>query len=150
MPSHVRTLCRTSVVWRADQWLCQVAEFMLHCRGLTRATYILCIEHPRPMRLSWESNPGPPALQAKTPCYVIDCYSEPWLVLLQLPPKLQCCKLLTGDRGWVWLGCGYIFMYLRAILCTFQISVDVYYVPMGGRGGGRGGLEKGRGLERGE
>ncbi len=42
-----------------------------------------------------------------------------------------------------------IFMYLRAIFCTFQISVDFYFVPVGGRGGGRGGLEKGRGLERG-
>ncbi len=41
------------------------------------------------------------------------------------------------------------FMYLRAIFCTFQISVDFYIVPVGGRGGGRGGLEKGRGLERG-
>ncbi len=38
------------------------------CRGLTRATYILCIEHPRPKRLSQESNPGPPALQANTLC----------------------------------------------------------------------------------
>ncbi len=28
-----------------------------------------------------------------------------------------------------------LFMYLRAILCTFQISVDFYYVPVGGRGG---------------
>ncbi len=43
----------------------------------------------------------------------------------------------------------HLFMYLRAILCTFQISVDFYYVPVSGRGGGRGGLEKGRGLERG-
>jgi hypothetical protein len=41
-------------------------------------------------------------------------------------------------------------MYLRAILCTFQISVDFYYVPEGGRGGGRGGAGEGRGgLERG-
>ena len=33
------------------------------------------------------------------------------------------------------------FMYLRAILCTFQISVDFYYVPVGGRGGaGEGGV----------
>ncbi len=32
-----------------------------------------------------------------------------------------------------------LFMYLRAILCPFQISVDFYYVPVGGRGG----LEKG-------
>ncbi len=30
------------------------------------------------------------------------------------------------------------FMYLQAILCTFQISVDFYYVPVGGRGGGAG------------
>jgi hypothetical protein len=43
-----------------------------------------------------------------------------------------------------------IFMYLRAVLCTFQISVDFYYVPEGGRGGVRGGLEKGGGArERG-
>ncbi len=34
-----------------------------------------------------------------------------------------------------------LFMYLRALLCTFQISVDFYYVPVGGRGG----LEKGGG-----
>ncbi len=27
---------------------------------------------------------------------------------------------------------------LIAILCTFQISVDFYYVPVSGRGGGRG------------
>ncbi len=41
-------------------------------------------------------------------------------------------------------------MYLRAVLCTFQISVDFYYVPEGGRGGGRGGLKKGWGArERG-
>ncbi len=37
-------------------------------------------------------------------------------------------------------------MYLRAILCTFQISVDFYFVPVGGRGGGRGGA--GRGVDR--
>ncbi len=36
-----------------------------------------------------------------------------------------------------------IFMYLRAILCTFQISVDFYYVPVGRRGGGRGGAGEG-------
>ncbi len=39
-------------------------------------------------------------------------------------------------------------MYLRAILCTFQISVDFYYVPVGGRGGGRGGAGRGRGGNR--
>ncbi len=40
---------------------------------------------------------------------VIDCYSEPRLVLLQLPPKPRCRKLLIGDRGWVWLRHGYIW-----------------------------------------
>jgi hypothetical protein len=39
-------------------------------------------------------------------------------------------------------------MYLRAILFTFQISIDFYYVPVGGRGGrgrgeGRGRRERG-------
>ncbi len=43
----------------------------------------------------------------------------------------------------------FLFMYLRAILCTFQISVDFYYVPVGGRGGGRGGAGVGAGLEGG-
>ncbi len=33
--------------------------------------------------------------------------------------------------------------------CTFQISVDFYYVPVGGRGGGEGGAGEGGGLERG-
>jgi hypothetical protein len=43
-----------------------------------------------------------------------------------------------------------IFMYLRAIFCTFQISVDFYFVPVGGRGGGRGGIGEGEGArERG-
>ncbi len=34
-------------------------------------------------------------------------------------------------------------MYLRAVLCTFQISVDFYFVPVGGRGGGEEGGEEG-------
>jgi hypothetical protein len=37
-------------------------------------------------------------------------------------------------------------MYLRAIFCTFQISVDFYFVPVGGRGGageGEGARERG-------
>ncbi len=39
-------------------------------------------------------------------------------------------------------------MYLRAILCTFQISVDFYYVPVGGRGGAaEGGRARERGIE---
>jgi hypothetical protein len=38
------------------------------------------------------------------------------------------------------------FMYLRAIFCTFQISVDFYFVLVGGRGGageGEGAREMG-------
>jgi hypothetical protein len=41
-------------------------------------------------------------------------------------------------------------MYLRAVLCTFQISVDFYCVPVSGRGGGKGGwIGGGRGGWRG-
>ena len=40
------------------------------------------------------------------------------------------------------------FMYLRAIFCTFQISVDFYFVPVGGRGGaGEGEGARERGIE---
>ncbi len=46
--------------------------------------------------------------------------------------------------------CSFFFMYLRAIFCTFQISVDFYYVTVGGRGGGRGRAREGEGArERG-
>ncbi len=41
------------------------------------------------------------------------------------------------------------FMYLRAIFCTFQISVDFAMYLWVGEEGGEGGLEKERGLERG-
>jgi hypothetical protein len=44
---------------------------------------------------------------------------------------------------------GIYIMYLRAVLCTFQISVDFYCVPVGGRGGWIGGGEEG-GEEGGE
>jgi hypothetical protein len=65
-------------------------SFFGGCRGLTRATYILCIAHLRMLRLSGESNPGPPALQANTLCkepFERRCHSGSQLVLLQLPPK---------------------------------------------------------------
>ncbi len=43
-----------------------------------------------------------------------------------------------------------LFYVPAAVLCTFQISVDFYYVPVGGRGGGRGGAGEGGGArERG-
>ncbi len=38
-------------------------------------------------------------------------------------------------------------MYLRAILCTFQISVDFYYVLVDGRGGAGEGGARERGIE---
>ena len=41
-----------------------------------------------------------------------------------------------------------LFLYLRAIFCTFQISVDFYFVPVGGRGGaGEGEGARERGIE---
>ncbi len=43
----------------------------------------------------------------------------------------------------IWNG----FMYLRAILCTFQISVDFYFVPVGRKEGGRGGGTRQSGIE---
>jgi hypothetical protein len=61
------------------------------------------------MCLRWESNPGPPAhrrrLYAKNHSYnITNCYSEPRLVLTQIPPKPWCRKLFEiRDREWVWL-----------------------------------------------
>ena len=44
--------------------------------------------------------------------------------------------------------CLNFFRYLRAIFCTFQISVDFYFVPVGGRGGaGEGEGARERGIE---
>jgi hypothetical protein len=69
--------------------------FVMHCRALTRATYILCIEHLRLMHLSQESKNRTQdllhcrqTLSAKRHWNgVINCYSEPGLVLLKLPPQ---------------------------------------------------------------
>jgi hypothetical protein len=61
----------------------------------------------------------------------------------------SCKNWIRGrEGGLLQLGVGcvhrvHIFMYLRAILCTFQISVDFYYAPVGGRGEVRGARERG-------
>ncbi len=84
---------RVAYAWRSDRmhvaaWELRITSGSPLCRGLTRATYILCIEHLRMLRLRWESNPGPPALQANTLCKEpferrISCHSGSRLVLLQ-------------------------------------------------------------------
>ncbi len=51
------------------------------CRGLTRAIYILSIEHLRMTCLSRESNPGPPALQAST--LWKEPFERPYLVAIR-------------------------------------------------------------------
>ncbi len=88
-------------------------------RGLTRAIYILCIEHLRMFRLNRESNPGPPALQANTLCIEpferrIICHSESQLVLLQVtenqgkdditPEKPRQSARENKRRWWEWTG----------------------------------------------
>ncbi len=55
---------RTSIVWEGAGLSNLRTALEFHhigsplCMGLTRATYILCIKHPRQMRLSQESNPA--------------------------------------------------------------------------------------------
>jgi hypothetical protein len=75
------------------------ATVWLYCRGLTRAIYILCIEHLRMLHLCRESNPGPPALQASTLCK--EPFEQPYLVAIwdltsaaTAPPQVA-----MGDRG---------------------------------------------------
>jgi hypothetical protein len=73
------------------------------CRGLTRAIYILSIEHLRMLCLSRESNPGPPALQAST------LWKEPFERLYLVAIRDLTCvatappQVTMGDRGW--FGC---------------------------------------------
>ncbi len=76
--------------------------YLPDCRGLTRATYILCIEHLRMLRLSRESNPRPPALQANTLCKEpferhFSCHSESQLVLLHDNPFNIQTQYLPSD-----------------------------------------------------
>jgi hypothetical protein len=94
------------------------------CRGLTRATYILCIEHPRPKHLSQESNPGPPAMQANTLC------KEPFELLTAIrnlglyyyssPP--------SRNVGSTWLG----------IVAEFDSDADISDQTRGGPNSTRG------------
>ncbi len=66
---------RVAYAWRSDRmhvaaWELRIRSGSPLCRDLTRVIYILCIEHLRMLRLSRESNPGPPALQGNTLCKV--------------------------------------------------------------------------------
>jgi hypothetical protein len=69
---------------------------MLLCRGLTRAIYMLCIEHLRMLRLSGESNRGPPALQAHTLC------KEPLERRIKLPFGISACAATAPPpKSWL-------------------------------------------------
>jgi len=81
---------RVEYAWRFDRMYVAAWELCITsgsplCRGLTRAIYILCIEHLRMLRLSRESNPGPPALQANTLC------KEPFERHIELPFGISSC-----------------------------------------------------------
>ncbi len=65
-----------------------------YCRGLTRAIYILSIEHLRMTCLSRESNPGPPALQANT--LWKEPFERPYLVAIR---DLTCVATVTHLRN---------------------------------------------------
>jgi len=66
------------------------------CRGLTRAIYILSIEHLRMLCLSRESNPGPPALQAST--LWKEPFERPYLVAIRDLARFYIFCTLTGDN----------------------------------------------------
>jgi hypothetical protein len=97
------------------QFVCILAhkKHLTNCLTRTTYSYILCIEHPRRMRLSRESDLRLSALQANTLCKqpsngVISCYSEPLLFtipvmswwkgvqvwIVSLSAGLQCILLL--------------------------------------------------------
>jgi hypothetical protein len=58
------------------------------CRSLTRATYILCIEHLRLMRLSRKSNPGTQYAKSHSNG-IVNSYSKLRLVLLQYTKHIR-------------------------------------------------------------
>ncbi len=94
-----------------------------YCRGLTRAIYILSIEHLRMLCLSRESNPGPPALQAST------LWKEPFerLYLVAIwdltcvataPPQVT-----MGDRGWIRLSVTYAWRSNRMHIAAWELRI---------------------------
>ncbi len=77
---------RVMYAWRSDRmhvapWELRITSGSPLCRVLTRAIYILSIEHLRMLCLSRESNPGPPALQAST--LWKEPFERPYLVAIQ-------------------------------------------------------------------
>ncbi len=88
--------------------------------------------------ISWERRKRPLRSESATISpFHIQCNAYCISVKSTLPVFILCNNNLGGLIK--------DFMYLRAILCTFQISVDFYYVPVCGRGGGRGGAGEGEG-----
>jgi hypothetical protein len=93
------------------------------CRGLTRAIYILSIEHLRMLCLSRESNPGPPALQAST--LWKEPFERPYLVAIR---DLTCVatappQVTMGDRGWIRLRVTYAWRSDRMHVAAWELRI---------------------------
>jgi hypothetical protein len=85
--------------WRSDRmhvavWELRITSGSPLCRGLTRAIYILSIEHLRMLRLSGESNPRPPALQAST--LWKEPFERPYLIAIR---DLTCVATEASGRS---------------------------------------------------
>jgi hypothetical protein len=97
------------------------------CRGLTRATDILCIEHPRLMRLSQELNQGPPALQANTLC------KEPLMFLTAIQNLGLNYYSFPSSRD--------ASSFELGIVAEFDSDVDIFDRRLGGPNSVRGSKE---------
>ncbi len=151
---------RVTYAWRSDRmhvaaWELRITSGSPLCRGLTRAIYILSIEHLRMLCLSRESNPGPPALQAST--LWKEPFERPYLVALR---DLSCvATLLTfsdtvyGQNHWMYLmickGPGFLESYdlaphpppappPPASCLSFSLFLPVVPVELTDGGGGEG------------
>ncbi len=82
------------LVFTSFHWRYNIPLKILPCRGLTRAIYILSIEHLRMTCLSQESNPGPPMKRAIRTA-VFSCHSGSQLCCYSSPP--------SHDDGGSWL-----------------------------------------------